>query len=142
MRKIVSLCLLLFLVSCQSVQVNDSSHITEEEVVRVLQENGVKLVGAESSRENIFGSKLKDVNPGAYKLSEKQLFIYEFATVNDREKGTKEFAEKTATMNLVSFSMFKKRNILIFYLHGQNLNSESIPFEKEIKGALDSISEG
>jgi hypothetical protein len=78
----------------------------------------------------------KNVNPVAYKLNERQLFIYEFATENDREKGKKEFAEKTATMNLVSFSMLEKRNILIFYVHGQDLNSESIPFEKEIKGAL------
>ncbi len=90
----------------------------------------------------IIGSKLKNVKPGTYELSEKLFFIYEFATKNDRKKGAKEFAEKTATMDLVSFSMFEKRNILIFYVHEQDLNSNSVPFETEIQGALDSIIEG
>ncbi|QCJ45432.1 hypothetical protein FAY30_26155 (plasmid) [Bacillus sp. S3] len=142
MRKIFILCLLLFLVSCQSVQVNDSSHITEEEVVRALQEKGVKLVEAEFPRENIFGSKLKSVKPGTYELSGKPFSVYEFASENDRKNGAKEFAEKTAVMNLVSFSRFEKRNILIFYVHEQDLNSDSVLFETEIQGALDSIIEG
>lgn len=142
MKKIFILCLLLFLVSCQSTQVNDSSHITEKEVVIALQEKGVKLVGAEFSRENIFGSRLKRVKPGTYELSGKPFSVYEFASDNDRKKGAKEFAEKTASMNLVSFSRFEKRNILIFYVHEQDINSDIILFETEIQGALDSIIEG
>jgi hypothetical protein len=38
--------------SCQSVQINDSSHITEKEVVKMLEENGVILVDAEFSIAN------------------------------------------------------------------------------------------
>jgi hypothetical protein len=56
--------------SCQSVQINDSSHITEKEVVKMLEENGVILVDAEFSIANAFGSKLKNVNPGSYSLKE------------------------------------------------------------------------
>ncbi|MCG7344926.1 hypothetical protein MHZ92_12330 [Sporosarcina sp. ACRSL] len=90
---------------------------------------------------NVYGSKLININPKTYQLNEKPFFIYEFATEIDREKGTSEFAKKTATMELVSASTFEKRNILIFYVHDQ-VNSDSVPFEKEIQGALDSISEG
>jgi hypothetical protein len=142
LRKIISLCLLLFLASCQSVQINDSSHIIEKDVVKVLEENGVILVDAEFSRANVFGSKLKNVIPGSYKVEEKPFFIYEFENEKDLEIGLREFAEKTATMDLVSSSMFRKRNILIFYVHEQDINSMKIPFEKEIQEGLNSIIEG
>ncbi len=54
----------------------------------------------------------------------------------------KEFATKTASMNLISYKSFIKRNILIFYVHGEDLNSNQVPFEKEIQEALDSLIEG
>jgi type III secretory pathway lipoprotein EscJ len=93
MRKYIILyILLLLLVSCQQlVQVSDSSHISEEEVVKVLNDNGVNIVKAEL-QENVFGTKLKNVKP--------------------------------------------------FYVHEQDFDSQSIPFEKEIQEALDSLSEG
>ncbi|QUW23009.1 hypothetical protein JSQ81_05410 [Sporosarcina sp. Marseille-Q4063] len=141
LRRIFSLCLLLLLVSCQSVQVNDSSHITEVEVVTALQKNGVNLVEAEFP-QSVFGSKLRNVKPRAYELSEKPFFIFEFETEIEREKGIEEFVENTATMELVSASTFEKRNILIFYVHELDINSDSVPFEKEIRKALDDISEG
>lgn len=143
LRKYISLyILLLLLVSCQQfVQVSDSSHISEEEVVKVLNDNGIKIVKADF-QENVFGTKLKNVKPGTYKLSEVPFFIYEFENENDLEKCIREFAEKTATMELVPSSMFEKRNILIFYVHEQDFDSQSIPFEKEIQEALDSLSEG
>ncbi len=143
MKKIISLCLLFFMASCQpAVQVSDSSHIAEEEVVDVFQENNIKLVEVESPQEGIFGSKLKGVKPGTYELNEKLIFIYEFATADDRENGKRAFAEKTELMNVVSFRMYEKRNILIFYVHEEDINSDRVPFEKEIKEALDSLIEG
>ncbi|MEO4055085.1 hypothetical protein [Solibacillus sp. CAU 1738] len=141
MKKVISLCLLLFLAACQPVQVYDSSNITEEVVVKALQGNGVNLLEAEFPK-SVYGSKLENVKPRAYEVSGKPFFIFEFKTENDLDKGKKEFAKKTETMNLVSASKFEKRNILIFYVHGQNLNSDSVPFEKEIQEALDGISEG
>lgn len=140
LRKILSLCLLLLLVSCQTV--SDSSYITEEEVVKVIQENGIQLVEADFPRGNAFGSELRNVTPGSYLLNEKPFFIYEFENEKEIEKAIREFAKKTETMELVSSSMFEKRNILIFYVHEQDFDSELIPFEKEIQGTLDRISEG
>jgi hypothetical protein len=132
----------MLLASCQSVQINDSSHIMEKDVVKVLEENGVRLVEAESSTVSIFGSKLKNVHPGSYTLDEKPFFIFEFENEKDLEKGLSEFEEKTATMDLVSSSMFRKRNILIFFVHGQDVSSMTIPFAKEIQEGLDSLMEG
>lgn len=140
LRKILSLCLLLLLVSCQTV--SDSSYITEEEVVKVIQENGIQLVKADFPRGNAFGSELRNVTPGRYLLNEKSFFIYEFENEKEIEKAISEFAKKTETMELVSSSMFEKRNILIFYVHEQDFDSELIPFEKEIQGTLGRISEG
>ncbi|WP_416144564.1 hypothetical protein [Planococcus koreensis] len=68
MKKIFNLYLLLFLAACQPVQVNYSSHITEEEAVTALQDNGVALVEAEF-KQNVFGSKLRGVEPGTYEVS-------------------------------------------------------------------------
>ena len=140
MRKVIILCLLLFLAACQPAQVSDSSHITEEEVVKALQDKDVVLIEAEFPR-NVFGSRLRNVKPGTYEVSGKPFFIFEFETENDLDKGIKEFAEKTATMDLVSSTTFEKRNILIFYVHEQDINSD-VPFEKEIQEALDGMSEG
>lgn len=42
-------------------------------------------------------------------------------------------------MDLVSSTMFEKRNILIFYNHEQDINSD-VPFEKEIQEVLDYMS--
>ncbi|MGI8384181.1 hypothetical protein [Robertmurraya sp. P23] len=140
LRKILSICFFLLLVSCQSV--SDSSHITEEDVVQVLQENGVQLVETDFPRGNSYGSELRNVTPGSYLLNGKPFFIYEFENEKDIEKGIREFAKKTETMELVSSSIFEKRNILIFYVHEKDFDSEIIPFEKEIQDALDRISEG
>lgn len=142
LKKILGLCFLLFLAACQSVQVSDSAHITEEEVVSALQKNGVHLVEEEPPQENVFGSNLKNVHPGAYELEGKLFFVYAFATENELEKGIEEFDGKTATMELVSSSMFIKRNILIFYVHEQDSNSDGAPFENEIQQALDGMIEG
>jgi hypothetical protein len=141
LKKVISLCLLLFLAACQPVQVYDSSHITEEEVVKALQDNGVYFVETEFPK-SVYGSKLGNVKPIAYEVGGKPLFIFEFKTENELAKGKKEFAKKTETMNIISASTYEKRNILIFYVHGQDLNLDSVPFEKEIREALDGISEG
>jgi hypothetical protein len=141
-KNIIILCLLTLLASCQSVQINDSSHITEKDVVMALKDKGVILEESEFSTASIFGSKLKNVRPGSYTLDEKSFFIFEFKNEKDLEKGLREFEEKTATMNLVSSSMFRKRNLLIFYVHTQDVSSKTIPFEKEIQEGLDSLIEG
>ncbi|MGE7930714.1 hypothetical protein [Lysinibacillus xylanilyticus] len=142
MRQVIIFCMLLFLTGCVQIEVNDSSHITEVEVVETLQNHNIELTEGTFVEEDIFTSKLNGVKPEVYELNKKWLVIYEFDTAEEREKGEKEFATKTANINLVSYTSFIKRNILIFYVHGEDLNSNQVPFEKEIQEALDSLIEG
>ena len=142
MKKAIILCMLLFLTGCVQTEVNNSSYISEVELVEALQNRNIELTEGTSLEDDIFTSKLNGVKPEIYELNKKWIVIYEFDTPEEREKGEKEFANKTATMNLVSYETFIKRNILIFYIHGENLNSKQIPFEKKIQEALDSLVEG
>lgn len=142
MKKRIILCVLLLLVSCQPQNTNESSHITEEEIVSALMKNEVNLEKAQISKENIFGSKLNMVKPAVYKINDKELYIFEFNTEEALRKGLKEFDDQTATISLVSHSVFKKWNLLIFYVHEQDLSSKNIPFEKEIQDTLDRMIDG
>ncbi len=136
--------MLLFLVGCDfgESSVSVSSHISEEDLVKALREHGVNVVEAKSFKDNDFGSKLNKVKPGAYKLDDKQLFIYEYHTEDDRDKGLEQFNKNTETMNLVSYTIFKRHNILMFYIHAEDLSATTIPYEKEIHEALQSFVEG
>ncbi|MGE7945090.1 hypothetical protein ACQKNB_23870 [Lysinibacillus xylanilyticus] len=142
MRQVIIFSMLLFLTGCVQTEVNDSSNITEVEVVETLQDHNIELTEGTFVEEDIFTSKLNGVKPEVYELNKKWIVIYEFDTAEEREKGEKEFATKTANINLVSYTSFIKRNILIFYVHGEDLNSNQVPFEKEIQEALDSLIEG
>ncbi|MEK4425627.1 hypothetical protein [Solibacillus sp. FSL K6-1523] len=82
------------------------------------------------------------MKPEVYELNKKWTVIYEFGTQEDREKGEKEFATKTANFNLVSYTSFIKRNLLIFYVYEEDLNSNQIPFYTEKQAVLDSLFEG
>lgn len=142
MKQAIILCMLLFLTGCGQTGADSSSHISDREVVVALKNHNIELTEGTSVKGTIITSKLKGVKPQVYELNEKLFVIYEFDTPEELEKGEKEFANKTASMNLVSYKTFTKRNILIFYVHGENLNSNQIPFEKEIQEALKSLIEG
>ncbi|MER2030636.1 MAG: hypothetical protein ABS903_15825 [Solibacillus sp.] len=142
MRQVLIICMLLFSTGCASAGVNDSSHISEVEIVEALKKHNIELTEGKFLEDAIFTSKLNGVKPMVYEINKKWMIIYEFDTPEEREKGEKEFADKTASMNLVSYKTFTKRNILIFYVHGEALNSNQIPFEKEIQEALNSLIEG
>lgn len=121
LKQAIILCMLLFLTGC--VQVNDSSHISEIEIVEALRNHKVELTEGTFLEDDIFTSKLNGVKPVVYEINKKWMIIYEFDTPEKREKGEKKFADKTASMNLVSYKTFIKRNILIFYVHGEDVNS-------------------
>ena len=142
MKKILLLCLTILLVGCSSVSVYESSHISEEDLVKALHEHGINVVETKSSKDTIFGSKLNRVKPGAYELDDKHLFIYEYKTTDERDKGLEQFHKNTEAMNVVSYTIFKRHNILMFYVHAEDLSATTIPYEKEINEALQSFVEG
>ena len=145
MKKFIWIFLLLFLVGCSLVDEDlgyyDSSNIAKEDLVEVLREHGVPVVETKL-KDNIFGSTLNKVKPGTYELEDKHLFIYEYKTEDDRDKGLEQFNKNTESMNIVSYTVFKYRNILMFYVHAENLDATLIPYEKEMNDALRSFVEG
>ena len=145
MKRIFILCFIFLLVGCSLVDEDlgyyDSSNISEEDLVDALREHGVPVVESKL-KDNIFGFKLNKVKPGAYELDDKQLFIYEYKTEDDRDKGLEQFNKNTETMNVVSYTVFTHRNILMFYVHAEDLSAITIPFENEINEALESFVEG
>lgn len=135
MRILLTLSVFLFvLVGCQT----DESHLTEKEVVKALQENGIELIKTKNPK-SIYSSKLAHVKPATYELNGKSLVIYQFDTEIDRDKGKAEFVKKTESMNLTSASSFEINNLLIYYVHDQELHSDNVPFEKEIQEIINEI---
>ena len=129
------------LVACQEERVDNSAHITKEDIVSALKEHDVELEKVKRPKDNIYASKLNGKYPAAYELDGKDFLIYEFQSSDDVTKALKEFNKKTETMDLVSSKTYEKRNILIFYVHAQDL-SKPIPYHQAIEQALASLIEG
>lgn len=139
LRRMMIICFLMLLVSCQPVQTHDSSYIKTEDVVKVLEENDIWLTEGEITKGSVFGSKLQKVEPHFYLHMDSPFYIYEFGSSSDREKGQKEFYENIAEMDVVGFSMFENRNILILYVH--QLDPERV-MDDCIHESLDRLMEG
>ena len=94
MKRILILCFIFLLVGCSLVdndlEYYDSSNISEDDLVEALHEHGVPVVETKL-KDNIFGSTLNKVKPGTYELDDRQLFIYEYKTEVDRDKGLEQF---------------------------------------------------
>ncbi|QPC48251.1 hypothetical protein [Mangrovibacillus cuniculi] len=148
MKKLIVLIITTLLFSCQpSLQhslggVDDSSNIELVEVVNSLKEYRVNLVKKAPKEKNDFGQKLKGVLPARYTLDDKDMFIYIFGSEENRKEGEAEFSQKTSDMKLVSYDTYTKRNVLIYYVHEEEMNSLHTSHKTDIQVALDSIEEG
>lgn len=69
-------------------------------------------------------------------LDAKPLFIYIYDSVNERKEGLEDFRVKTASSNVVSFNLYEVENVLLFYVHGQDLSTE-LEVDADIQVALD-----
>lgn len=140
MKKVFVICMLLFLTGCAPLDtVESSAHITDTDVVEALQNHHIDATLGKFEGNAIFTSKLNGQKPVVYEFNQKWLVIYEFDTPEDREKGEKEFVNNTASMDFISYKSYVKRNILLYYVHGEE---DQVPFESEIQQALDSLIEG
>lgn len=90
------------------------------------------------NRDSLFGMKLNGVKPKSYTLNAKPLFIYIYIydSVDERKKGFEDFRDKTASSNVVSFKLYEVENVLLFYVHGQDLSTE-LEVDTDIQVALD-----
>ena len=99
MKKTLLLCFIFLLVGCnglvdKDLEYHNSSNIEEENLVEALREHGVPVVETKS-KDSIFGSKLNKVKPGAYEVDDKQLFIYEYKSADERDEGLEQFKKNT-----------------------------------------------
>ncbi|MBB6451692.1 hypothetical protein HNQ94_000113 [Salirhabdus euzebyi] len=107
-------------------KINQSIHTTLKEVETAITEQGLELEEPDLPSGNAFIQELNDVSPKAYFIDERTLSIYEFPTVQAREKGMEDFEEKTATMRLVPHETYTNKNILVFYVEGNEETNNKI----------------
>ena len=111
----------------------------EVSVADLLLQNGIPLLETEGSKDRVFGATLNGVKPNVYEIKGKQLFLFEFNNEAERKQGKIEFNKNTELMNVTSFQVYEKGSVLLFYVHGQDLADEKIPYDEEIKAVLDLI---
>lgn len=142
MKKIVMVVLFLLLAGCVQTNVYDSSYISEEDVIAALQHVQIPVTPTSKRGGELFTSTLNAVKPSVYDMDKQTLIIYVFENTEQRADGEWEFTEQTASMNVVSYKAFTKRNVWLLYVHGEELNAPSIPYVEDIESALESLVEG
>ncbi len=120
---------LLILIACQTKEPNA---ITLDEVLSTFKHHQVPLKTTHVKNDEIFGMRLTGVRPTAFELDGKLLTVYIFNSQQQREMGLEDFYHKTALANIVSNKTYSVKNVLFFYVHGQNL-SEKVEMADEIQ---------
>ncbi|QDP41368.1 hypothetical protein [Radiobacillus deserti] len=134
MLKKIIICLLVIstLVACsqqgaeEEPSIDKTLDITLEEVETAITEQGLELEEANLPSGNAFIQELNSVSPKAYFIDGRTLSTYVFPTVEAREKGMNDFEEKTATMELEIHKTFTKKNILAFFVEGNEETSTKL----------------
>ena len=132
---VICLSVLMLIVGCQQ---QPNQRITLNDVITSFEAQQLELKANKDRKNSILGAKLNGAKPAAYLLDDLPLYIYIYGSSDKRKKGLEDFQEKTATMNIVSFNVYEKGNVLIFYVHGQNLNLK-LEMDRFIKKAIDQL---
>lgn len=111
----------------QSIKGNSTiDQITIEQIETTLKEQGLKLEGSSLPSNNVFIQPLNNIIPIAYFVGGKTLSIYVFPNEQEREIGMVEFEEKTAAAELVIHQTYATKNILIYYVDGNEDTANKI----------------
>lgn len=135
MKKTFILCLAIFfsLAGCQK-----TATITIDDVLSAFEQQGQHLEKSKAMKnDTIFGAKLYGEKPKVYLLDQKLLYLFVYDSNADRVEALQQFQEKTALMNSVSFSVYEKDNMLIFYVYEDAI--ENIEVDASIKEALNGL---
>ncbi|WP_042473813.1 hypothetical protein [Bacillus ndiopicus] len=135
MRTILIICFALVLIGCHA---ESSEIITLDEVMDAFEQHDLELTKTKRSKNSILGTKLNGVKPSAYLLDNKSIYIYTFHSASDVQEALEEFRDKSAPMNLVSFTVYTKDNVLVYYVHAQDLAIIN-DIDPIIKEALDGL---
>ncbi|MEC1180081.1 hypothetical protein P9B03_16385 [Metasolibacillus meyeri] len=118
MKKRSIICLAFLLIGCYA---SLNKGLTTGNILQLFEQHHLTLTKTKLDTTNTIGMKLNGVKPNVYLLDDKPLYMYVFHSTNAAQDAIKEFNEKTATANLVSFNVYTKDNVLLYYVHGQDL---------------------
>ncbi|MGN7477340.1 hypothetical protein ACTHOQ_05760 [Solibacillus silvestris] len=136
MKKWLFMIFIVVLAGCQSQQQTDDAKFIE-----ALNGQGIPIKATTAKQEQVFTQNLNGQKPKTYLIDGKLLAIYSFERSADRSKAELIFHEKTAAQNIVSYEMYRQDQLLIFYVHEQNL-AASVPYDEQIQEGLKQIKEG
>ena len=129
MKKSWFLFLCSFLILLTSGCSQKQSTISINTLLTHLSEQDLHIVKDDDVTATIFTRKLHHEKPFTYLINDQPAFIYVFSSTKNRVKGIKQFKHDTESVNLVMYSYFEHKNILIFYVptttdeHYENTNS-------------------
>ena len=134
MRKSITVLIVIILL-LSACQPNDSDAINLNQIVTAFENEQIPIKEAKASRSIVFGTKLNGTRPKSYMLEDKNVFIYIYGSSNQREKGLEDFVKKTEAYDVVSYQVYEVKNVLIFYVHEQDL-SEKITYHEQIQKVI------
>ncbi|TQR12958.1 hypothetical protein [Psychrobacillus soli] len=138
-KRLFLILIISVLSACSQLQATEDNstmdQITIEQIETTLTEQNLKLEESNLPSNNVFFQQLNDVIPIAYFIDGKPLSIYVFPNEQEREKGKLEFEEKTAAAELVIHQTYATKNILVYYIDG---NEETI---NKINSAINQLNE-
>ncbi|MEC1179632.1 hypothetical protein P9B03_14120 [Metasolibacillus meyeri] len=137
MKKLFVVCLVILfvLVGCQKER-----KISLDDVLSAFEQQGLHLEASEPMKhDTIFGAKLYGKKPKTYLLNNKLFHVFIYNSSTDRIEALNKFKEKTALMNLLSFSIYEKDNMLIFYVYEDHVINKNIEINDSIKEALNHL---
>ena len=134
MKKCIAvLILVIFLLS--ACQPKDSDAISLNQIVTAFENEQIPIKEVKASRSIVFGTKLNGTKPKSYLLEDKNVFIYIYGSSNQQEKGLEDYVKRTEAYDVVSYQVYEVKNVLIFYVHEQDL-TEEIPYHDQIQKVI------
>ncbi|MFC4409055.1 hypothetical protein ACFOZY_01255 [Chungangia koreensis] len=106
------------------VEVDPKKNISSESVLKSLAKQGLELKEAGDNPDGTFGMKLNGERSDYYQLDGQPVYIYNFYSAIERQRGLENWHEKTASANLESYQVFEIENILIFHVYEIEMDAD------------------
>lgn len=98
-------------------------NLSNEEVVKSLEKQGLELKQAEHDSDKTFG-KLNGELPESYEVEGQPVYIYNFYSDIERQNGLEEWYAQPPMDQSELYQVFGVRNILIFHVYGEEMDAD------------------
>lgn len=136
----ILLAAVMLLAGCLSYT-NEEAHLTSDKVVKAIQADAIAIQSTALAEPLAFNK----LQPSTYSLGEltdstfktDQLYIYEYHSAADRQRGMEEFNEfRQLAKLLLSPTAYEQHNLLIIYWHDSNQPSDYTERLRQIISSL------